>query len=141
MSLARSLGFTLPSGDLRREDVALAVCSLCWFGIQKIRYFGMERFAKFLQNKSNRESFWQFWENARRTDTSKPTKLGTNDFEVFETRTALIPDGSLDDLMQKWLCRFRPDKKDGKPHKNNRDRIREMAVRWKNARKLDETRL
>lgn len=101
----------------------------------------MDRYVEFLQDKHTSESFWQLWQGA--SDAYLPNassghwpliRLGTSDFEVFQTRRALSELGGLDGLLKRWLARFRPDKK------SNQKWIKEISAQWKRERKFKTTR-
>jgi SIR2-like domain len=138
-SLARSLKFGMLKGDLPRASFGMAIASLNWFGIQKIRYFGMDRYAKFLQGVS--PGFWRAWQAAAKNLSSirragGSVRLGGESFEVYDTGDAVEEITTTGGLLNAWLKRFDPgtNEKRSSHDKKNRERIRILQTRWKDAR-------
>ncbi len=105
-SMACSLGFRPPDQDLPPQSLSLAVASLNWFGIQKLRYFGMDRYIKFLAREA--DGFWEKW---RASPSGTQKQFGTEPFETLDTRPALEKKtGQLDVTLGGWLAKFDPEK-------------------------------
>ncbi|MBZ5658825.1 MAG: hypothetical protein LAO08_00315 [Acidobacteriia bacterium] len=144
-SLARSLDFKPLQGDLPQHSVSLALASLNWFGIQKIRHFGMDRYLDSLRKnvlRKDADNFWKLWEAAaagldRSTDLRRQIQLGPGNFEQFETRDA-AKEIDNEGLLGKWMKRFDPEKTETRDE--NRGRIKQLAQRWAEERGLVETR-
>lgn len=87
-SLARSIGFDWlsPREDLQPSTIHLAVSYLNWFGLQKVRYFGLPRFIEFLRESAFK--IYKHWaiaadQTARRHVLPNRIYLGKEDFETM----------------------------------------------------------
>jgi hypothetical protein len=137
------MSFVRPTDSLSQATLILAMASLNWFGIQKIRYFGMDSYVKFLRHHAS--TFWESWNVANESLRSIQTHLlptitlGREPFEVFHTRLALSVSNDLDDLLKKWLERFQPGEV-SEMDNDNRKWIKDSALLWKEARQFKQTR-
>lgn len=130
-SMAASLKFSYVSGPLPAGSLLLASAALNWFGIQKVRHFGMDTYREFL--KRTARNFWLNWESASPPATAissgtREFRLGPEEFERFVVYDALDANDNLHPLLSVWLDRFDPD------IKSNEDWIRAESQKWSQIR-------